>query len=127
MIYYPTTRLLREASARARLLVEVAHDLDLIAESLGWTKLVTSSIYRTIAENRAAKAKTLVHVTKPHRGQDIDTRQVSPAIVALATERLNAKWHYDPTRPALDVAVSRPHGTGPHIHLQVHPNTRRRA
>jgi hypothetical protein len=24
-------------------------------------------------------------------------------------------------------AFAQPHGTGPHLHLQVHPNTRRRA
>ena len=127
MIYYATSRLLKESTKRHPKLVDLVHDLDLEAEKVGWQKVVTSSIYRTIAENRAAGAKTIVHVTVPHRAQDIDTKAVNTSLVSLVVDRLNAAWCYDHTRPSLPVAFARPHGTGPHIHLQVHPNTRRRA
>ena len=42
-------------------------------------------------------------------------------------ENLNSRWVYDPGRPTMPVAYCRLHGTGPHIHLQVHPNTDVRA
>lgn len=38
---------------------------------------------------------------------------------------VNAVWVYDPARPDKQCAFSAPHGTGPHLHLQVHQNTTR--
>jgi hypothetical protein len=40
---------------------------------------------------------------------------------------LNNTWVYDPKRPHLCVAVAKLHGTGSHIHLQVHTRTRRKS
>lgn len=40
---------------------------------------------------------------------------------------VNGLWSYDPNRPGKLVVYAKPHGTGPHLHLQVHPNTIRRA
>lgn len=39
---------------------------------------------------------------------------------------LNSLFYYDPQRPTKPVAYAKPHGTGPHIHLQAHPRTRRK-
>jgi hypothetical protein len=68
----------------------------------------------------------------PFRAIDVRIRNLSPhanvsqeKAEALA-ERLNNLWVYDPKRPHLDVAVAKLHGTGPHIHLQVHPRTAKR-
>lgn len=126
MIFYPTTRLIREAQHRATTLIEVMHDADLIAERYGWKKLLVTSMFRTLEENRAAKAKSIVHCCTPHRAVDFRIWGVGSEIVKDVTNALNAKWEYDFTRPSMPVAYSEPHGDGPHLHLQVHPNTRRR-
>lgn len=39
---------------------------------------------------------------------------------------VNRKLIYDPLRPHLQVVVTRRHGTGPHLHAQVHPRTEMR-
>lgn len=86
---------------------------------------VITSIWRTVAENTAAGAKTLIHtVGPPYRAVDVGDRPLTAVelIVALAT--VNKRWIYDPTRPNIPVAYGQPHGTGPHIHFQVHQSTR---
>jgi hypothetical protein len=92
-------------------------------DGLGWLPVVTC-IYRTPEEDRALEG-TGVHTvwravdlrTRDHRQPDVD------ALVAY----LNGRWVYDPTRPAMVVAYARPHGTGPHLHIQSHPRTALRA
>lgn len=125
MIFYTNLRLVNESLNRTRRLVEVMHDLDLIAERFGWKRLVVTSIYRTLEENRAAKAKSIVHCVTPHRAADIRVWGMSAKLLQQVVTELNARWQYDPTRPRYPVAYSEPHGTGPHLHVQVHPNTRR--
>ena len=68
-----------------------------------------------------------VHGTNPCRGMDIRSRNFKhPDKVA---NYINYEWIYDPKRPEKKVAIF--HDAGKkgnlHIHLQSHPNTRRRA
>jgi len=65
-----------------------------------------------------------VHGTLPCRAVDIRSW------VFKRPDRLcnyiNFVWEYDYKRPAMKVAVFHDVGSGPHVHLQVHVNTRRR-
>lgn len=93
------------------------------------------SIHRTDAENKAAGAKSEIHVVgPPYRALDLGAPLVpggTPddrwAAVAAIAEPLNSLWVYDPSRPSMLCAYADPHGTGPHLHLQVHPATIMRA
>jgi len=90
-------------------------------------EMYVGDIYRTNEENIAADAKSLIHVVgPPYRAIDLhvtnlsgDPQKNADAIGAL----VNARYIYDPARPEKLVAFTQPHGTGPHVHLQVHPNT----
>ena len=85
-----------------------------------------SCIYRTEAENVAAGARTKVHVTKPHRAVDLRIRTLPGDFQAKAyavQDAVRPLFRYDPSRPHLQVVTAKPHGTGPHIHCQVHPKT----
>jgi len=59
-----------------------------------------------------------------HRCIDIPTPtwEIAEDMAAV----INPKWIYDPDRRLKLVAYAAKHGTGPHCHLQVHPNTVRR-
>lgn len=81
-----------------------------------------SSIYRTPTEDAKLKASG-IHVSRPHRAMDIDVFDWGQA--QKYADEINLRWVYDPTRPAFKVALGRPHGTGPHLHLQVHDRTHR--
>lgn len=78
-----------------------------------------------------------VHGTDPLRGADARTfgtrpgalaalKQLAQPLAELHADRVNRVFTYDPDRPHLLVVVAKPHGTAPHLHIQVHPNTRRR-
>jgi len=65
-----------------------------------------------------------VHGTKPCRGIDIRSRIFKrPDRVA---NYINMAWQYDPERPNKKVAIFHDAGSGNHIHLQCHANTKRR-
>jgi len=73
------------------------------------------------------------HCTVPHRALDAHTNGVISTWKALATETLvNEAFIYDPARPDMRVAIveglpGRPLADHAyHLHLQVHPATRRR-
>ena len=93
-----------------------------------------NDIHRSFAENEKAGAKTQIHVQgPPWRAADFGARdlgrtagQAWDAVAAIA-DKINAIWIYDPARPAMQVAVSSQHGTGPHLHVQVCATTQRRA
>ena len=89
------------------------------AEARGWLFRVTC-IYRTPQEDRELEG-TGVHVA--WRAVDVRTNDVPAADVQAVTDWINARWIYDPSRPNLPVAYSKPHGTGPHLHIQVHQAT----
>lgn len=66
---------------------------------------------------------TGVHGTIPLRA--IDRRCRNEKVGKLMAALINELWRYDDERPHLDVAVFHDTGLGPHLHLQVHRNTRR--
>ena len=94
-------------------------------------ELVIGDIHRTLLEETAAGGKSGIHAAGPPfraidakvAGATIEARWAKAAAVA---GKLNERLIYDPARPEKLVAFAQPHGTGPHVHLQVHQNTRRR-
>ena len=101
-----------------------------IAQQWPPTQLLIGNIYRTPEEEAAAGGVSGIHCAgPPYRAVDIrvsnlagDPQQAADAIGAL----VNRRWEYDPSRPTKLVAFTQPHGTGPHIHVQVHARTVRR-
>jgi hypothetical protein len=93
--------------------------------------ITLTCIHRTREEDIAVNGNG-VHNTFPHRAVDVGIRNLGANRVefwrrarSVATA-INRKWSYDFHRPNLKVAVCIPHGTGPHLHLQVHRFTRRK-
>lgn len=65
-----------------------------------------------------------VHGQMPVRGIDLRCRMVS---IGRCIERwVNSRWEYDPQRPHMKCALYHDVGYGIHLHLQSHPNTRKR-
>jgi hypothetical protein len=87
-----------------------------------WRFFVTC-IFRTKEEDAVLEGSG-IHTA--WRGLDVRTRDISRDAVQDLTDHINDQWVYDPRRPTLVVLYSRPHGSGPHAHFQVHPNTTRR-
>jgi hypothetical protein len=86
-----------------------------------------TDLNRTLQENEDAGAKSLVHVVgPPWRALDIGGRYMTEDEMDFMCDAINAIYVYDPRRPKKPVAYCKPHGKGPHVHVQVHPNTRRR-
>lgn len=89
--------------------------------------LIVTSIWRSEEENKAAGAKTRIHVVgPPYRAIDLRVTNLGEGFQVQAEEiadTINAIWQYDPGRPSLNVVHAKVHGTGPHCHCQVHPNT----
>lgn len=84
-------------------------------------------IFRTAAEEAIDGGKSGIHCAgPPHRAVDIGAKEFSDAEIAAAAKLINDRWIYDPLRPAMLVCFVAPHGTGPHFHVQVHRNTRKR-
>ena len=94
--------------------------------------LVVTCIHRSYAEDDAIGGSGIHAVGPPYRAIDvrIGNLDADPTQAQVKAEEvastLNNRWAYDPGRLNLMVAVAKPHGTGPHLHLQVHPNTARR-
>jgi len=65
-----------------------------------------------------------VHGTVPVRGIDLRCRNIS--FGRLVETFINSRWVYDPRRESLAVCICHDTGRGLHLHLQVHPETRRR-
>ena len=90
-------------------------------------ELLVGDVHRTVEENTAAEAKTDIHVVgPPYRAIDVRVSNLTGDPQAAADAigaRVNARYAYDPSRPAMVVAYTVPHGTGPHVHLQVHQKT----
>lgn len=92
--------------------------------------LELGSIYRTPAEEAAIAASTGKPTSFIHPAwRAVDGRQhnLTPGMVAAVTAWIGSRWIYDPTRPEKPVCYTAPHGTGPHLHFQAHPLTRRRS
>lgn len=65
-----------------------------------------------------------VHGTIPCRGVDLRTWGIRDPNVLV--RMINNAWIYDPARPRKKCAIYHDVGKGHHIHLQTHPNTKRR-
>lgn len=94
------------------------------------TRMDVTCIGRTAAEEAAAGGRSGIHVAGPNwRAADVRIRALpgnfQEKADGLAAD-LNRVWQYDPARPEKRVAVAELHGSGPHIHLQVCPATRKR-
>lgn len=88
---------------------------------------VIDCIFRTQAEEIAAGGKTGIHMAgPPYRAVDIRGHEFTQAQLDAAHAAINAIWEYDFQRPEMTVCFTAPHGTGPHFHVQVHQNTRKR-
>ena len=70
------------------------------------------------------KGDTGVHGTTPCRG--IDLRSWVYSTPKNLVQRINTIWEYDSNRPKKTCAMLHDTGSGVHIHLQVHGNTRKR-
>lgn len=109
----------------APLLRQIAEEFcEWASSELGWIPCVTS-IWRSVQENALAEAKTQIHCF--WRAIDFRTKDRPESDVVTATRWINERWVYDASRPDLPVAYSAPHGTGLHLHLQVHSATVLRA
>ena len=64
-----------------------------------------------------------VHGTMPCRGIDLRS-WVYPYPYAVSN-KVNDMWEYDPDRPYLKCASVHDSGSGMHLHLQVHKNTKK--
>jgi len=105
---------------RHPMLVTVVEDLcTAVYDEFGWLPLVTSFI-RTKEEDDELGGSG-IHVEG--RALDFRTRGIPKTVVDWAVSYVNGKYQYDPERPALPVAYAKPHGNGPHLHLQVHNRT----
>lgn len=82
-----------------------------------------TSIYRTEEENAAVGGKTTIHCQIPHRAVDLGGAELTQNEIDSICSIINAKYIYDPQRPEKVVAYGMLHGTGRHIHCQVHENT----
>ena len=65
-----------------------------------------------------------VHGTLPLRGIDLRCRE--SGFGKMIEDYVNKKWIYDPDRPDMKSCMFHDIGQGAHIHLQVHPHTRKR-
>lgn len=92
------------------------------AAKLGWEFTITC-IYRTPAEDMAVNGSG-IHVD--WRAVDIRTRDQKLDTVERVVAETNNAWQYDPARPLMVVAYAKPHGTGPHLHIQTCAKTQRR-
>ena len=68
-----------------------------------------------------------LHGTDPVRAVDLRTWCYPEGKAEEIATVINELWAYDPDRPDKKVALIHDIGQGIHFHIQVHPNTRRRA
>lgn len=68
---------------------------------------------------------TGVHGQMPVRG--LDLRCLNPKFGLEAEAWVNLRWRYDPARPKKQVALFHNVGRGLHLHIQVHPGTKKTA
>jgi hypothetical protein len=90
-------------------------------------ELLIGDIHRDAAEEAAAGGVSGIHMTgPPYRAIDVRVTNLpgDPQVAADAIGALvNRKYVYDHARPDKLVAFTQRHGTGPHVHLQVHQAT----
>jgi len=84
-------------------------------------------------EEATGRKPSGVHQKRPHCACDIRIWNLGRPGLSMQSraeriaKAIDDTFDYDPDRPGqFPVAYARPHGTGPHIHLQTHLNTVRR-
>ena len=125
VVHIPFKCLLEMQNLEPRLLALFSHLVNLWPDGT----IRITSIHRSKAQNELAGAKSLIHVVgPPYRAIDVSIRGLtgSQDKAQAMCDLLNDIFVYDPQRPDKPVAYCKPHGTGPHIHLQVHPRTKLR-
>jgi hypothetical protein len=87
-----------------------------------------TSIRRTKEEDEALGGSGVHRVGPPWRAFDLGTvaRGITQERADSIADYVNQRWIYDPARPQMQVAISRPHGSGPHLHCQACDATVRR-
>ena len=85
----------------------------------GWLPECTS-IVRTAEEDKALGGSG-VHAAG--RGFDIRTRNIPKAVIEDCKSFIDNTWQYDKMRANMTCCLIKPHGSGPHAHLQVHSHT----
>jgi hypothetical protein len=119
---------LQQFQHTADLHIKLRAIMDDLIEAWPANEVRVTSIYRELAVDRAMGGSG-VHATHPHRAADIRIRNLQGDFQSKAetvADALNSMWSYDVTRPGKKVAIAKVHGTGPHIHLQVHERTQRK-
>jgi hypothetical protein len=92
-----------------------------LVEIIGWLALLHGI---TITEGwRRQRHSNDLHGVVPVRAIDVRSWDY-PDPEAVARE-INETWQYDPERPEKQCCVLHDIGEGMHLHIQVHPNTRR--
>lgn len=87
------------------------------------SELWVSSIGRTPKED---EGRSGIHSAgPPWRAVDCGWIGMTQEQIERVCKDVNSHYMYDPVRPHIKVAFGAPHGTGLHIHYQVHPNTMR--
>lgn len=90
--------------------------------------MIFTSIHRTQQEDEALGGSGVHRVGPPWRAFDLGTvaRGITQERADAIAEYVNRRWIYDPGRPQMQVAISKPHGSGPHLHCQAIDATIRR-
>lgn len=94
---------------------DLAQIINQVEDEVGITLTVTS-LYRPGDQG--------VHGTLPVRGVDVRCRDL--AIGQAIAAWINDRMVYDPDRPELLTCIVHDAGSGLHLHIQCHPNTRSR-
>ena len=67
-----------------------------------------------------------VHSIEPCRGIDLRSRDYSKRTLEALVNYINDNWIYDSERLDMKCVLVHDVGRGIHLHIQVHPNTRRK-
>lgn len=92
-----------------------------LIEILLWLEKETGVEFTTTSQWR--EDDDGVHGTIPLRGTDLRIRNTE--LGKCLEGIINAEWLYDPDRPSKMCARAHGEGANYHLHIQVHPNTRR--
>ena len=77
---------------------------------------------------RTKKHMNDLHGTQPVRAIDIRSWVYGDKKAQEIKHEINKRWEYDPNRPDKQCCIiHRTNGGGIHMHLQIHPNTKRMA
>jgi hypothetical protein len=125
-IYLPEIKLIRSSLALMLLEIDILYPNQTITQ-IKRTQQQQDEIYfhhpdKLIREKYKLHPWQSVHQTTPIRGIDLRLHNSSRKLA----DYINSNWQYDHERPKLKCALIHDSGYGLHVHLQVHPNTKRK-